>query len=188
MAHLYQRGGKKIWYAKYYRNGKQVLKSLKTTNFRIARDRARILEAGLDLHEYENGVITPASNAPGSRIPIAEAMEEFCRHLRDIQTKNGYDSEVSRLRRMFGPVCPSLEYSIRPRTEARPPIKINHMNELTVPVIRKCFEAQRRNKVSPATELRNRAILHKLFAWAFTHYSFRSMVSFSIHTRMACVG
>ena len=174
MAHLYQRGGKKIWYAKYYRNGKQVLKSLKTTNFRIARDKAKILEAGLDLHEYENGVITPANNMPGSRIPIAETLEEFCRHLRDIQTKNSYDSEISRLRQMFGPVCPSLEYSIRPRTQERPPIRIDYLHELTVPDIQKCFEAQRRNRVSPATELRNRAILHKLFAWAFRHYGFRS--------------
>jgi hypothetical protein len=38
VAHLYQRGKKKIWYAKFYRNGRQVLQSLKTTNFRIARD------------------------------------------------------------------------------------------------------------------------------------------------------
>ena len=60
MAHLYQRGKKKIWYAKFYWNGSQILRSLKTTNFRIARDKAKILDAGLDLHDYENGVIAPA--------------------------------------------------------------------------------------------------------------------------------
>lgn len=40
MAHLYQRAKKGIWYAKFYRDGKQVLRSLKTTNCRLARNEA----------------------------------------------------------------------------------------------------------------------------------------------------
>lgn len=174
MAHLFQRGKKKIWYAKFYWNGSQILRSLKTTNFRIARDKAKILDAGLDLHDYENGVIAPANNTPSSRIPMSEAIEDFCRHLRDIQTKNSYESEISRLRKMFGPICSSLEYNIRPRSNERPPIEIDHLHELTLSVIRKCFESRHRHKVSPSTELRNRAILHKLFEWASKHYGFRS--------------
>lgn len=178
MAHLYQRGKRKIWYAKFYRNGRQVLKSLRTTNFRIARDKAKILEAGLDLHNYENGNITPADNMPSNRIPMNEAMEEFCQHLRDIQTKNSYDSEISRLRRMFGSICSSLEYSISPKIKEQPLIRINYLHELTSSAIRKCFESQRRHRVSPSTELRNRAILHKLFEWAFMNYGFRSTNDF----------
>ena len=174
MAHLYQRGTKKIWYAKFYRNGRQVLKSLKTANFRIARESARILEAGLDLDDYDNGVIAPANNTPNSRIPISEAIEEFCQHLREIQTKNSYDSEISRLRTMFGPLCPSLEYRIRPKSRTKPPIVIDYLHELGTSVIRKYFQSQRRSKISASTELRNRAILHKLFEWAFIHYGFRS--------------
>lgn len=105
---------------------------------------------------------------------MSEAIEDFCRHLRDIQTKNSYESEISRLRKMFGPICSSLEYNIRPRSNERPPIEIDHLHELTLSVIRKCFESQRRRKVSPSTELRYRAILHKLFEWASKHYGFRS--------------
>ena len=174
MAHLYQRGKKKIWYAKFYRNGSQILKSLKTCNFRIAREKAKILEAGLDLDDYDNGFTASVNNTPSSRIPISEAIEEFCQHLRDIQTKNSYDSEVSRLRKMFGPLCPSLEYTIRPRNREKPLIVVDYLHELGTSVIRKYFQSQRRSKISASTEVRNRAILHKLFEWAFIHYGFRS--------------
>lgn len=176
MAHIFQRGksGKGNWYAKYYLNGKQIMKSLKTVNYRIARDRARTLETGLDPEDFENGVITPAKTSSKDRIPIKIAVEEFCKYLQGIRTENSYSKERSRLRKIFGEVCPSLEYGIFTKGEPENIIKVDLLDELTGPVIKKFLEQRRKKNLSPTTLLRDRDILHKLFEWATDYYNFRS--------------
>jgi len=165
MAHLYQRGKRKIWYAKYYQRGRQVLRSLKTSNYRIARERARLFEAG---------VVPPQAtheDTPGNRVRLCEALEEFCSYLRGVRTQSSFRNERIRLRRIFGDICPQLRYVRNRRARECVNIKAEFLDEITTAEVNVFLEHRRsREHVSPATQLRDREILHKLFAWASGHY------------------
>jgi len=165
MAHLYQRGKRKTWYAKYYQGGRQVLRSLKTSNYRIARERARLLEAG---------VVAPQSTREeGScnRVRLSEALEEFCSYLHGIRTQSSYRNERIRLRRIFGDICPPLCYVRTRHAHERANIKAEFLDEITTSEVNVFLEHRRsKEHVSPATQLRDRGILHKFFAWASGHY------------------
>jgi len=46
MASIYKRG--QNWWVKFHHRGKAIRKPLKTTNRQLARERARLLEAGVN--------------------------------------------------------------------------------------------------------------------------------------------
>lgn len=168
MAHLYQRGKRKTWYSKYYQSGRQVLRSLKTSNYRIARERARLLEAGVVSSQP-----TP-EESPSKRVRLSEALEEFCSYLHGIRTQSSYRNERIRLRRMFGDICPPLRYARNRHVQEHVNIKAEFLDEITTSEVNVFLEHRRsREHVSPATQLRDREILHKLFAWASGHYGIR---------------
>jgi len=165
MAHLYQRGKRKTWYAKYYQGGRQVLRSLKTSNYRIAREKARLLEAGVDPHE------ATGSASPRNHVRLCEALEEFCSYLCGIRTESSYRNERIRLRRIFGDICPRLHYVRNSRAQERTKIEAEFLDEITTTHVNVFLEHRRsREHVSPATQLRDREILHKFFTWASGHY------------------
>ena len=167
MGHLYQRGKRKTWYLKYYCNGKQVLRSLKTHNHRIARERARLLEAGVKDSSAQ-------ARPPDKRIRLPEALEEFCAYLQTIRTTRSYKNEYSRMRRIFGSVCPLLEFTIRPKVSSeRAPIKAEYVDEVTTDKIKKFLDVRRTEEhISSTTLLRDRDILNKLFTWISEHYGY----------------
>lgn len=165
MAHLYQRGRRRIWYVKYYQGGRQVLRSLKTGNYRIARENARLLEAGVVEHEPTR------DDSPGDRTRLSEALEEFCSYLQGIRTQSSYRNERIRLRRIFGDMCPLLSYTRHRHGQGCVHIKAEYLDEITTSEINIFLEHRRsREHVSPATQLRDREILHKFFVWASGHY------------------
>ncbi len=166
MGHLYQRGKRKTWYLKYYLNGRQILRSLKTKNYRIARERAKLLEAGQD---------PPDKQKPtAERINLSEALEEFCVYLQTIRTTKSYKGEYSRLRTIFGSVCPLLELTIKSRSSpSHTPIKAEYIDEVTTDKIRKFLDMRRKKEnISPTTLLRDRDILNKFFVWASERFSY----------------
>ena len=76
MAYLFKRGKKSIWYIKFYRGEAQILRSLKTTNYRAAKNRAKILEGGSEPEEEENT----------DRLRLRVVLEEFCQYLKSNRT------------------------------------------------------------------------------------------------------
>jgi integrase len=165
MGHIYQRGKRKNWYLKYYLNGRQILKSLGTGNYRVARERAKLLEAGQNR--------TDKQKPPANRILLSDALEEFCTYLQTIRTMKSYKNEYSRLRRIFGNVCPLLEYKIK--SKSSPPsilIKAKYIDGVTTDKIRNLFDMLRKKNISPTTLLRYRDILNKLFVWASERFSY----------------
>jgi integrase len=99
MASISQRGKNKIWWIKYYANGKQVHRSLKTTNAREAQQAKRLVEGD----EAKGELIAPSST------PLPEFLESYCRFLSTIRTPKSYKNDLSVLRVFFGPICPALQ-------------------------------------------------------------------------------
>ena len=99
MAFIFQRGKRGTWWIKYYVDGQQVYRSLKTT---VAREAERIKKL-IEGQEASGDLVAP------SRIPLPEFLEEFCRFLSTIRTPKSLKNDVSVLRTIFGPVCEGLQ-------------------------------------------------------------------------------
>jgi site-specific recombinase XerD len=166
MGHLYKRGKRKTWYLKYYQNGKQILTSLRTSNYRIARDKAKLLEAGQEPSAQQK--------IPAKHIPLSDALEEFCAYLQTIRTTRSYKNEYSRLRTIFGSICPLLEYTIKPKSSSTiGPIKAKYVDGVTTDKIKKFLNMRRtKGHASATTLLRDRDIMNKFFVWASEHYGY----------------
>ncbi|MCX5635018.1 MAG: hypothetical protein NTW55_04140 [Planctomycetota bacterium] len=99
MASIFQRGKGRIWWIKYYVNGRQVYYSLGTKNERAAKRIKRQIEG----EDAKGELIAP------SKIPLPAFLEDFCQFLKTIRTHKSYSGDISVLRIFFGPICPSLE-------------------------------------------------------------------------------
>lgn len=97
VACLYKR--KNVFWASYYLDGKQVKKSLQTSDERTAKNKFRKLE-----YELTSGELQLAS-----KMPLEEILEAFCRHLAGTRTYKSCKNDYSRLRIFFGPLCESLK-------------------------------------------------------------------------------
>ena len=98
MAKLFRKG--KTWWVTYYVGKRRRRESLQTTDIRIAKRKLRKLEYQASIGELELPSATP----------IVPFLGAFCEHLRTIRpTPKGYKNEISYLRTIFGPVCPTLE-------------------------------------------------------------------------------
>jgi hypothetical protein len=121
MASIFTRGKKKVWWIKYYVNGRQVYHSLNTRDARTAGQIRRKIEG-----EEATGVLV----AP-SKIPLTRFLEEYCQFLSTIRTNKSYKNDRSILRVLFGPVCPSLAPGscVNRRWESAPrkPVTLNPM-------------------------------------------------------------
>ena len=70
---IFQRGLKKIWQADFHKNGKHCIQSLKTSNQKVARERAMKLEVSLS-----DGTYQPAPSA----ITVATACDDHISYLK----------------------------------------------------------------------------------------------------------
>jgi len=193
MAHLYRRGKKGTWYVKFYRDGKQVLRSLKTTNRRVARDLAIQLEAGAEPTPAAHGQPAPIPSQPSAktaeaqpvpapadgRLRLADVLTDFVDQMESNRTHKSFVNECSRLRTIFGDACPRLSRQLKPSKKRKKKahrdhaIEVEYLDELTTAVINKHIQERiRRDGISPATVLRIREILHRLFTWASERYGF----------------
>ena len=178
MATILQRGKKKTWYIKYYVNGRQVYRSLKTDNARVAQQAMRVIE-GEDACGH---LLAP------SKTPLPAFLEDFCRFLGTTRTHKSYSGDASLLRIFFGPICPPLELgscvnksrkSVRPHriqdTMTDVHVKARFLEEITTGCIEQ-FLASRilKHGISPKTANRFREILHRLFKYAAKNWRYVS--------------
>ena len=97
MACLYKRAN--CFWVSYYVDGRQIKKSLRTTNERLARSKLKQLEYELvlvDLHV-------------ASKLQLVAVLESFCQLLATARTYKSYKNDFSRLRIFFGPICEILK-------------------------------------------------------------------------------
>lgn len=177
MAHIFQRGKRGTWWIKYYVDGKQVYRSLKTT---VAREAERIKKL-IEGQEASGDLLAP------SRIPLPEFLEEFCRFLSTIRTPKSLKNDVSVLRTIFGPVCKSLEPGsctnvrwgsakrkpVERRKPKVPPIQARFLEDVTTAKIEDFISSRIREEgISPKTANQFRGILHRMFNYAIKKHNF----------------
>jgi hypothetical protein len=171
MACLYKRR-KKYWIS-YYHDGKQIQKSLKTSEPRVALAKKRRIEYELSLGDLHMA----------SQLRLVGILEAFCKHLIATRTRKSYKNELSRLRSFFGPICESLEPAFEGSQAKRQwkdkyagaHVQAEFLEDVGPEVINH-FIADRIqiNQWSPKTANLMRQILHKFFAYAIRHHGFRS--------------
>ncbi len=178
MAFLFQRGKKKVWWIKYYVDGRQVYHSLKTTNARIAHQIKRQIEGD----EAKGELVAP------SKTPLAAFLEDFCAYLSTTRTKKSYACDVSALRVVFGPICPALEpldqrkKSVKGKRrrkgrEARKPPRVEGktLEDITGAKIEAFITRRIREEgIAPKTANRHREILQVMFNYAAKNWDFIS--------------
>ena len=174
MVCLYKR--RKQYWVRYYLNGWQVQKSLRTDDLRIARDKLREIKCELSL-----GGLPQAR-----RIPLPAILETFCAYLKTKQTYRSHRKDVSRLRNVFGEICEALK--IRPSRspngrQGRPcldkyagdHIQARFLEDVMPEAINRFLDSRiQRSQWAPKTANGIREILHRLFAFAIKHYGFSS--------------
>jgi len=147
MASIYQRGNKKVWYAKYYAGGRQILRCLKTTNRRIAEIDRRRVESALETNTLE---------VP-SRTPLTTFLPEYMQWLEANKTHHSFLKDASYLKMFFD------SYRIR------------NLQDITPGMIQQFItRRQRRDGIAPKTANRHREVLHRLFSYALKFSSYRS--------------
>ncbi len=175
MASLYKRG--KCYWASYWVNNRQFQKSLRTKIERVARDKLKRLEYELAIGDLQLS----------SRLPIRTVLQSFCEHMQLTRTFKSYKNDVSRLRVLFGQICPALELGLpggaaKTETPKRPVdryahahIKVAMLEDVSPAMINQFIAARiREDGWSPKTANSTRQILHRLFAYATRHHSFRA--------------
>jgi len=175
MACLYKR--RRRYWISYYLNGKQVQKSLNTSNEKVARAKKRQIEYELSIGQLQQA----------SELEVPEILEAFCKHLEATRTYKSFKNDISRLRAFFGPVCESLK--------PRPPgigrgrksgrvgkdkyagahVQAAFMEDISPEVINR-FLTDRidLDNWAPKTVNLMRQILHRFFAFAIRHHGYRS--------------
>jgi integrase len=178
MASIYKQPGSAAWWVSYYRGGRRVRESLKTCDERIARRKARRIEAELVTGDLEERTTTPL-------VPVLEA---FCEHLTTTRTRKSYKNDISCLRTVFGPLCDALKPSstVNHRHESKRPIavldqlagrhvSVTTLEELTPGVIEAHLTQRvKRDGISAKTVNRVREVLHVMFNYAIRQHGFRA--------------
>ena len=177
MASIFQRGKLGTWWIKYYVDGRQVYRSLKTT---VAREAQRI-KRQIEGQEASGDLVAP------SRIALPEFLEEFCRFLSTIRTPKSYKNDCSVLRMIFGPACEALQpgscvnwrHASAKRKQAKrkrskvQPIQARFLEEVTTAKIEEFLSARiREDGIAAKTTNQFRGILHRMFNYAIKTRSF----------------
>ena len=169
VASLYQRGKRRIWWIKYYVNGRPVYRSLHTTNARVAERIKKQIEG----NEAKGELLAP------SRTPLPNLLEDYCRFMATYRTRKSCSTDVSILRIVFGPITPALELGSHvnrrctdaakrlPDTLTRRHIRAKHLEDVTGRMLEDFITTRiREDGISPKTANRTREVQHKLFNYA----------------------
>ena len=184
VASIFQRGKQGTWWIKYYVDGEQVYRSLKTT---VAREALRVKKK-IEGEEACGMLLSP------SRLPLPEFLHEFCEFLQTIRAKKSYKNNCSVLRLIFGPICPALEPSncvnrkyktgklspkkkSKKKTESKQPkvrpIRAKTLEDVTTAKIEEFISSRIRfDGIAPKTANQARCILHRMFSYAIKTHDF----------------
>ncbi len=178
MAHIFQRGKGKVWWIKYYAGGRQVWRSLHTTNARLADRIKREIEG----QEARGDLMAP------SRTPVIPLLEDYCRFLSTARTRKSYSSDLSILRVFFGPVCDALQpgsytnkkwlnenSSTAADANGSTHVSARLLEEVTTAKIDNFITRRIREKgIVPKTANRYREVLCGLFKYAIRNFGYAS--------------
>ena len=177
MASIFQRGKCRTWWIKYYVDGQQVYRSLKTT---VAREAERV-KRQIEGEEATGSLVAP------SRIALPEFLEEYSRFLSTIRTSKSYKNDISVLRIVFGPICDSLQPGSctnwrwgsakrKPVATSQTkvePIRASLLEDVTTAKIEDFISSRIREEgISAKTANQFRGILHRMFNYAIKKLGF----------------
>jgi integrase len=176
MASIFKRGD--TWWLQYMVDGRRVRESLETTNERIAIDRKREIEALGRLKQLRR----PTS------IPFKPFLEAFCNYLKATCTRDGYKTDLSRLRGFFGPCVPALQLGSHvPRKYRREPepiatlescsglmrIPIRKLEDLqSLSISNNLAERVAEEEITGQTANKYREILQRMFNYAISQHGY----------------
>jgi len=171
MAGLYKRG--RNYYALYYVGGSKKRVSLNTQVLQVAKEKIR---------QLESAQIRGDNNPFPTKTPLAEIVDKYVKHIRNMKTEKSAQTDVYYLRSMFGTICSGLEITSRKtslRAKKRPPrkgndrrfrdriIEASYLEQITTADISEfiAHHVQSRS-LAPKTANRYREIMSRLFNWA----------------------
>ncbi len=156
-----------VHYLHYFENGVRKRLSLGTGSLRIAKEKQR---------QFDSARVRGNDNPLPTQTPLARIVQAYVRHMQARRTKHGVTSAVSRLRKLFGPICPELEHGQRCRKELRipvdgrlrdPVISAVYLEQITTAQIAEFIrERVQRYDLEPKTANGYRAGMQRLFNWA----------------------
>lgn len=171
MASLVKRN--KNYYLQYYVGKSLKRKSLGTSNYQLAKEKLR---------QYESAKLRGDANPLPTKTPLAEIVDKYVKHVRNMKTEKSDQTDVYYLRSMFGVICPGLEITSRKtslRVKKRPPrkgndrrfkdsvIEASHLEQITTADISGFIAHHVQSRgLKPKTANRYREILSRLFNWA----------------------
>jgi integrase len=175
MASLYKRG--RMYWISFRINGKLVQRSLKTDNYRAAKQKVQKIEYELAIGDLRQT----------SRTPLADVIESFCRYLQTTRPAKSCYNVYNRLRAIFGPVCDSLQ----PRQPGSPDRQLHRvfkhdkfagrhlpaklLEDVTPAVINRWLDDRAQEEAwSPKTINNYRQTIHRLFSYAIKRHDFIS--------------
>lgn len=158
---------KEVYYLHYFEHGVRKRLSLGTDSLRIAQEKQR---------QFDSARVRGYDNPLPTQTPVPRIVQAYIRHMRVRRTKHGVTAEVSRLRKLFGPICPELEHGQRCRKELRipvdgrlrePVIAAVYLEQITTEQIAEFIrERVQRYNLEPKTANGYRAGMQRLFNWA----------------------
>ncbi len=98
MAGLIKRS--KYYYAVYLVGGKEFRRALRTTSYRVAKER---------LIQLERTLLLADDHLRPTRTPLPVILDDYIRHMEQGRTKNAVRVERWYLRDIFGPICSGLK-------------------------------------------------------------------------------
>lgn len=164
MASLLKRGD--VYYAQYYVGKRQKRACLNTGILQIAKEKIRDIESAL---------FKGASIPLPTKTTLGKVVEAYVLHMQTTKTADSAKKDISYLREVFGPVCPSLAIKNNKNSEKahkhpfRNAIEVSYFEQVTTEQVSSFISAKVRERgIAPKTANRYREILTRLYNWAMT--------------------
>ena len=156
-----------VYYLHYFENGVRKRLSLGTDSLRIAQEKQR---------QFDSARVRGHDNPLPTQTSLPRIVQAYIRHMQARRTKHGVTAEISRLRKIFGPICPELEHGQRCRKELLipvdgrlrdPVIAAVYLEQITTEQVAEFIrERVQRYDLEPKTANGYRAGMQRLFNWA----------------------
>ncbi len=153
--------GRIVKFARSRAGGRICLNSARSMRFCSTHNR-NLAEKIRQKIEYENAT---GDLETATRTRLDCLLTSFVEHLKTRLPAKSVANDVSRLRRLFGPIVPLLETKPPVKSSKDSPLAILYVEQITPQLINQRLD-QRAREVSPKTVNEEREILHRLFSYA----------------------
>lgn len=171
MASIYKRG--ETWWITYRIGGKNICHSLDTNVAREAAEMKRLYEA-----KKTNGLIRKPSSTP-----IGPFLQDLCDYWRKTHEAKSAETDIGRLRGIFGQCCKALEFRSHTAHRFRDQAEVvksrgqclfvKKLEDVTADAIRSHLQHRfMSGEIGGKTANRIRAVLSSMFAYAKEHHGY----------------